>query len=42
VPMAYGRVECGGVVTNFGFTKARKTSSTGYTKDAFGDVNFEA
>ena len=42
VPMAYGRVECGGVVTNFGFTKVRKTNSTGYTKDAFGDVNFEA
>jgi len=35
VPMAYGRVEAGGVVTNFGFTKTRVQSASGYTKTGF-------
>ena len=35
VPMAYGRVEAGGVVTNFGFTKTRVQSASGYTKNGF-------
>ena len=36
VPMAYGRVEAGGVVTNFGFTKTRVQSASGYSKTGFG------
>ena len=36
VPMAYGKVEAGGVVTNFGFTKTRIQSSSGYSKTGFG------
>ena len=36
VPMAYGKVEAGGVVTNFGFTKTRVQSATGYNKTGFG------
>lgn len=35
VPMAYGRVEAGGVVTNFGFTKTRVQSASGYSKTGF-------
>ena len=36
VPMAYGKVEAGGVVTNFGFTKTRVQSASGYSKTGFG------
>lgn len=35
VPMAYGQVEAGGVVTNFGFTKTRVQSASGYSKTGF-------
>ena len=36
IPMAYGKVQAGGVVTNFAFTKSRVQNSTGYNKNAYG------
>jgi predicted phage tail protein len=36
IPMAYGKVAAGGVVTNFAFTKSRIQNSEGYTKSAYG------
>jgi predicted phage tail protein len=36
IPMAYGKVAAGGVVTNFAFTKSRIQNSAGYTKNAYG------
>ena len=36
IPMAYGKVQAGGVVTNFAFTKSRVQNSKGYNKNAYG------
>ncbi|MDA7548930.1 hypothetical protein N8774_00620 [Gammaproteobacteria bacterium] len=36
IPMAYGRIAAGGVVTNFAFTKSRVQNSKGYSKNAYG------
>ncbi len=36
IPMAYGKVQAGGVVTNFAFTKSRVQNSKGYNKSAYG------
>jgi len=36
IPMAYGKVAAGGVVTNFAFTKSRIQNSAGYSKNAYG------
>ena len=36
IPMAYGKVAAGGVVTNFAFTKSRIQNSAGYNKSAYG------
>lgn len=35
VPIAYGQVEVGGVVTNFSFTRARIENANGYSKSGF-------
>ena len=36
IPLAYGKTEAGGVVTNFAFTRNRVESHAGYSKNAFG------
>ena len=35
IPIAYGQVEVGGVVTNFSFTRTRVENATGYSKSGF-------